>query len=372
VSSRYLINASNLHTGGGVQVAVSFLFEVSLMPELAAKVGVVASTEVAGGLAEMACETKRFADFRVADVHGFVMRKTSADRLMDSCETVLTIFGPLYRWRKSFRSVVGFAQAWILYPDNECALQLPPAKRVALRFKYWVQAQFFRRADRLIVELEHVRQGVIGRLEVEPSRVTVVHNCLSSIYSMRPKWRPVSVPPASGEFKLGFVGRNHPHKNTAIFPEVAKILAEQFGIAVKFFVTFTPAEWAACSPEFQATSVNVGPISIAQCPAFYAAMDAVIFPSLLESFSATPLEALAMERPLIASDRAFVREVCGNHAIYFDPLSAQSAAERVAVLARNGGPTSEALRTAREHAFSFASARNRAHCYMDLLLESAS
>ena len=55
-------------------------------------------------------------------------------------------------------------------------------------------------------------------------------------------------------------------------------------------------------------------------------MDAIIFPSLLECFSATPLEAMAMEKPFFASDREFIRDVCSDYALYFDPEDPISAA----------------------------------------------
>src|SRR5690606_15046068 len=100
---------------------------------------------------------------------------------------------------------------------------------------------------------------------------------------------------------------------------------------------------------------------------FYRAMDAVIFPSLLECFSATPLEAMAMEKPLIASDRPFNRDVCSDHAHYFDPMAPDTAADQVAKLFSNGTADVNALRLAREHAINFASPRERAQRYLEIL-----
>ncbi|MOA18610.1 Glycosyl transferases group 1 [compost metagenome] len=97
-------------------------------------------------------------------------------------------------------------------------------------------------------------------------------------------------------------------------------------------------------------------------------MDAVIFPSLLECFSATPLEAMAMQKPLFASDRGFVRDVCGDFAWYFNPLSADSAADVIAeYITKHHGKNQERLAAARRHVLNFSNARQRAENYLNII-----
>lgn len=303
------------------------------------------------------------------DVRGLDPWNSAARRRMDSFDSVFTIFGPLYRWSPPFRSIVGFAQPWIIYPRNECYGQLPFLQRLKTRLKFWIQAQFFKRADLLVVELDHVKEGLIRELGIEPERIRVVRNCLSSLYLDEASWQPVSIPPAECDLRLGFLGRNHLHKNTAIFPEIANALQTRHGLRARFYVTFTDEEWRACSPEFRDVCINVGPLMVAQCPSFYRALDGMVFPSLLECFSATPLEAMAMEVPLFASDRPFNVDVCANHAHYFDPLAPETAAERIAAVLGGNGPDPYALRAARDHAISFSSPAERAESYLALLTE---
>ena len=51
----------------------------------------------------------------------------------------------------------------------------------------------------------------------------------------------------------------------------------------------------------------------------YRAADACLFPSLCESFGHPLVEALALGKPVIAADRPYAREICGEHALYVDP-----------------------------------------------------
>jgi glycosyltransferase involved in cell wall biosynthesis len=361
-----IINATNLHQGGGVQSGVSVISEAALDRDKARNLSTYASSEVDANLIELEFDSSVFGQYVVADVRGMgrLPRKLSSGT---ERTTVFTIFGPLYRWSTPFRSIVGFAQPWIIYPNNECYERLPFVQRLKTRLKFWIQAQFFKRADVLVVELEHVKEGLVRELGYPAERIHVVHNCLSSLYTQPELWQDVQVSPATNELALGFLGRNYMHKNTEIFPEIVATLKRDHGIAARFYVTFTDEEWRACSEEFRKASVNVGPLTVAQCPNFYRSMDAVVFPSLLECFSATPLEAMAMERPLFASDRPFNRDICQNHAHYFDPLSPAAAAAEIAKVFGGEGPNSEALRLARDHAFGFSSAAERARKYLDLL-----
>lgn len=358
--------------GGGVQVAASAISEIAARRDLEVPVTILASSTVERNLDMRLVRSAGNVCYETMDVRGLDPWNREARRKMDRFDSVFTIFGPLYRWSPPFRSIVGFAQPWIIYPHNECYARLPFPQRLKARLKFWIHAQFFKRADVLVVELDHVKEGLVRELGIPPERIHVVRNCLSALYLDEGLWQPVTMPPVECDLRLGFLGRNYPHKNTAIFPEIAKTLETAHGIRARFYVTFTEEEWRACPQAFRDVCINVGPLTVAQCPRFYKALDGVVFPSLLECFSATPLETMAMEVPLFASDRRFNVDVCGEHAHYFDPLAPETAAGRIAgVFGAGGGPDPQALRAAREHAIAFSSPKERAEKYLALLTQGA-
>lgn len=364
-----ILNASNLHTGGGVQVAASFIDEI---PESwRSRISVVASSEVIANIHLSDIDRAQFTRFERIDVRGFDLRNGLLDHFLRDGTCIFNVFGPIYRWRNKCRSIVGFAQPWIIYPNNECYLRLNAAQKLKTRLRYWIQGLFFKRADIWVVELEHVKKGLVRELGIKPEYIHVIHNCISSIYLDPSAWKPVNISYAGCDLHLGFLGRNYLHKNTVIFPTIVTHLEKKYSIKARFYVTFTDKEWKACTPEFRDVCINVGPLLLAQCPTFYRALDGIVFPSLLECFSVTPLEAMAMERPLFASDRPFNRDVCQDHAHYFDPHSPESAAEQIAKVFANGGPDKEALRAARGHAINFSNPKERAEKYLALLMQCA-
>jgi len=365
---KYNLNTSNLHVGGGIQVAVSVIAELARLDDFPPNFSILASTEVDTNLCKAGDVPGEQAAYDVVDSHGLRQLLPSQARRFQGFVSVFTVFGPLYIWRAPFRNIVGFAQPWIIYPNNECYGMLSLVQRLKLRLKYWVQGHFFKRADVLVVDLEHVKQGLIRELGIPPERIHVIHSCISSVYLDESVWQQVDMPHTDGYLRLGFLGRNYLHKNTAIFPGIVRELERSHGILARFFVTFTEEEWDDCAPEFRAVCINVGPLDVVQCPRFYESLDAVVFPSLLETFSATPFETLVMKKPLFASDRNFNRDICDSHAHYFDPLSPSDAAQAIANVFVENGPDLKALQVAREHAIHFSSPEERAEKYLALLM----
>ena len=77
------------------------------------------------------------------------------------------------------------------------------------------------------------------------------------------------------------------------------------------------------------TIINVGPIRIEEAPSLYKECDAMFLPTLLECFSASYVESMKMEKPILTSDMGFAWTVCNNAAIYFDPMDANDIAAKI-------------------------------------------
>lgn len=365
---QYTINASNLHVGGGVQVAASFISEIP--PALRSKFTLILSSEVLENLTISENEIKDFFLIKIINTSARDLWRSALNSIIRDSHSIFTIFGPLYKIYLTAFNIVGFAQPWIIYPENDLYKKLSLKNRLFTKIKYSIQLFFFKRADILVVELDHVKNQLVKLHKIHPKKIHVIHNSISSVFLNLNKIENLKINLKSNCLRLGFIGRNYIHKNTSIFPKIHHILKSSFDIECVFYVTFTSQEWLQCSKSFRQSCCNLGPMKISQCPSFYQNMDAIVFPSLLECFSATPLEALVMEKPLFASDRQFNRDICGDHAHYFDPLSPESAARAIAKVFLGGGPKKEDLLAAKQHAINFSSPKVRAEQYLALLMQA--
>lgn len=372
VKKRVLINASNLHVGGGVQVAVSFLMELeSMLQTLPFSVDIWASSEVSANLLSSGSAVLQYEGYKTIDTFGlrFLFSRLQVDLM--GYDLVFTVFGPVYSFLSMHNHVVGFAQPLIIYPDVRIGKEVDFLSGFVSKVKFGVQWFFFRRAGRLVVELGHVRERLVNIKCASVDRVDVVNNCVSSIYFDEAKW--LSVPglkvKRGGVIRLGLVARDYPHKNLDFLLQLARELRECSDLCFEFYVTLDCQEWDRRESEFKREIINVGPLSVAQCPDFYRFLNGVVFPSLLECFSATPIEAMVMKVPLFASDRGFVRDCCREHAVYFDPLNPKSAAKVISDWFMAQGPDArlEWVENAYRHVKALPNSRDRALAYVGII-----
>jgi len=168
-------------------------------------------------------------------------------------------------------------------------------------------------------------------------------------------------------YRLGFLGRNYPHKNLKILIDVERILKFKYGFDCEFLLSLNKVEMSDLGVSKNNKFISTGPLNSTQCPAFYQSIDAVIFPSLLECFSATPLEGMIMGKPVFGSDRPFLRDSCGDNIYYIDPLCANDIAKKIVDAFSN--PESMALKVIEAKAFvsSLPTASDRACKYVSII-----
>jgi glycosyltransferase involved in cell wall biosynthesis len=306
-----LVNCSNLHVGGGVAVATSFVDCLSSLKYSGIDIHLLLSSEVSRNLSELGTNLEGFSSCIVRDYFGMSALLRGLNLYFREKDLVFTVFGPAYYLFSSSYHLVGFAQPNIIYPNNPISQSLSLFDRSIFRIKYKIQRLFFSRTDSIVVELEHVKTGLERLVEFAGIPIFVVYSSVHSIYLERQKWIALRLPQARSKIKLGIISRNYPHKNLKILTEVKKCLLTNFNLSVDFYVTFQLDEWESCDEIFRREIINVGGLSMGQCPTFYDAMDGVVFPSLLECFSAVPIEAMMVGKPLFASNLSFIRDVFG-------------------------------------------------------------
>jgi glycosyltransferase involved in cell wall biosynthesis len=74
----------------------------------------------------------------------------------------------------------------------------------------------------------------------------------------------------------------------------------------------------------------------------------MLFPTLLESLSATYLEAMQLDLPILTSNLDFAHEICGPAALYFDPWSVQSILETIVRIRKDTDLRSRLVRAGHE------------------------
>ncbi|NYG54698.1 glycosyltransferase [Nocardioides perillae] len=258
--------------------------------------------------------------------------------LRRSSESALTVFGPLYSLPRCDRRLMGYADVTSIYASPTGTPGVKDRIRAHLsRLELRAQHAVIVETSAMRARVEHVLAGHAPVMHVVPNAVN------SRVLSAQ---RDESIALRIGKARqdhdllLAYPTRDYPHKNLEFLPAVAGELA-RIGVKAGFIVTLRPEEWDRRTPAFRAVCVNLGEVTIDQVATVLKTSDGLFFPSLLEAYSASPVEAMALGVPVFASDRDFVRTVCGDAAAYFDPHDG----ERAATVVFNGHNRPGDLRT---------------------------
>lgn len=361
-----VINATNLHSGGGVQVAASFIYELYTHyindPELPYHIYV--SDTVNENLSH-SINRNKFKSFSVFNTYGLKKPANYNYYFTKKIDVLFTIFGPVYFKTNATVNIVGFAQSWIAYPKNIAYKKISIFSAIKNKIKFKLQELYFKRADILIVEQEHVKNALV-RIGFNKNNILTVYNCYSEVFNDPSVWEPIQIN-KSKKFTLGYLGRGYPHKNLKILTCVNDILKNKYNLETLFLFTLSKKEMNDHMFDNIENFESIGEININQCPNFYRNIDALIFPSLLESFSATPVEAMKMKVPVIASDLPFVRSICKDSAFYFNPLDPYSIAESIFYAYSNKELCQQKISAADKIVSQLPTAKDRANDYIKII-----
>ncbi len=364
-----LINCSNLHNGGGVAVATSFISQIPEIYSDDLNISLLISNSVYKNIKSLKINLEIFSNIYIHDAVGFQFKRI---QLQDNYDLIFSVFGPTYLSINHKYHIMGFANPYLLNQSKSVISKFNIFNFLFHIIKSIIQLFFFRRCIALIVELPSIKKELTNKLFLNLLPIYVVSSAVDDIYFKHKKWGFIENHHLFnvGTLNLGVIAKNYPHKNLDIFPHVKFFLIKKYNIQSNFYVTLTDDEWSSKSIFFRKNVVNIGPLRLDQCPTFYSKLDGVVFPTLLECFSAVPLETMLMKKPLFSSNYEFIRDICSSHSIYFDPLCPESIADAIAGYYSLDAISQKTFITnAYNHALSFPDARSRANSYLNIIRE---
>ncbi len=144
------------------------------------------------------------------------------------------------------------------------------------------------------------------------------------------------------KIKFLYLTHYYVHKNIEIFLILARKI-KAASLPYCLVVTLEPsqhknAKQFLASVETEGLNdiiINVGAVSMPHVPSLYSQIDALLMPTLLESFSGTYVEAMFHEKTILTSSFDFAKDVCGAAAFYFDPVNVDSIFDTIQIAFTN-------------------------------------
>jgi len=334
---KVLLNTTTIRTGGAMQTSTAFMIEALRNPgEIEWQFAV--SDSGARELEQFGVELpKTMTVFDTPPTGNLAARRKLrelADRAQPDC--VFTFSGPAYVKFKQFH-VCGCSTPWVTHATWAAFRSLNSVREwtgciVRTGYKrYW-----FRRADAWIAQTEASARGLVKRVGLPADRITVISNTCGERYrAAQAEEKPCPQP--GQPIRLLCFSAPYKHKNFEIMPYVARELAARRPqLDFKIVVTLPPQDRICAAMLANAEKLgvshrieNLGRVPVAKGPDLYRSCDISFLPTLLETFSATYPEAMAMGLPIVTTNLDFARDVCDDAALYFEPQNAASAVDSI-------------------------------------------
>jgi glycosyltransferase involved in cell wall biosynthesis len=211
---------------------------------------------------------------------------------------------------------------------------VPQAYSFTFKIKYrlimWVLGHT---ARQVLTDSYFSQEELAHYLKIRKNKIIVIPGGCEHVLNIDPDYSIINNRLAQTPFLLA-VGSSSPHKNLAIVVRTFERYQENLSILVIAGGTFSKVFTAVDTTETPRT-IRLGYISNAQLRALYSRAVGFIFPSIYEGFGLPPLEAMACGCPVICSNRASMPEVCGDAALYFDPLNEADIHHSITMLLEN-------------------------------------
>lgn len=240
------------------------------------------------------------------------------------------------------KEVMRFANAWSTNATSYAWKTLPYKAKLRTTVYNIMQRALLRKAQYIITQTETVKGGLLRVTGLPEGRVFVVPNVLPAVLQ---DIDPAPLDADTEWIDVAAVGGQMPHKNLEIIPGVVKALKEKYDLKTVRFHTTLPEDsgvWWRINKELteyglEENVVNHGNMRLTELAEMYRHCRFCFLPTVLETFSASTIEAMYFDLKTVASDLPFNKEVMQDSCLYFEPMNPESAAEMLAKLITDNG-----------------------------------
>lgn len=193
-------------------------------------------------------------------------------------------------------------------------------------FGYLFLTSLIIRTNEIIVPSNFWRNFIIKKFNISPKKITTTYEAID------PKFleNKLEIKNPKIENYLIYTGNLYPHKNIKVIIEALKKLPDIKLKIISARDTFAKKiEKLVKDNNLEKQVEFLGYVKDSDFQKIYSHSLALVHPSLMEGFSLTGLEAMALNCPVISSDSSCLPEIYGDSVLYFDPHSPKKLIDQI-------------------------------------------
>ncbi len=224
--------------------------------------------------------------------------------------------------------------------------------RLRMSFHWWLIRKSMQRSKRVIVQTKALADMLYERVKLDALQIVTIPPGSSPTENLPPGEEQKIKNKIASHPLLLCVIHPAPHKNLEVMlratalvcklhPEVRLALTLDRNIRAQKALQIPEKLYQAQVAKFDIIIEELGIgdaiiwtgfLTPPEVQAWMKKCSVLCFPSLIESFGLPLVDALTAGIPIVAADRPYAREVCGDGALYADPFNPEEWSERIGTL----------------------------------------
>ena len=216
------------------------------------------------------------------------------------------------------------------------------------RFVYFkILRHALKKSKHILTVSENTKNDIVTDENISVDKITIAHNAVGEeFFEYNTTIHTEDFSKCSSKFSIQksqyflYTGQHREHKNLitlvkAFHAFLAKNNNYKLILTGKVNPLYPAVSEYIIKNNLEKNIILAGLVSETELLALYKNAKAYIFPSLYEGFGIPPLEAMAMNTPVIASTSSCIPEICGDSALYFNPTDSKELVEKMQELVNN-------------------------------------
>jgi glycosyltransferase involved in cell wall biosynthesis len=214
-----------------------------------------------------------------------------------------------------------FDWAYAVYSDKYIWNRMSLKSYIVRKIKILLIRKYINYPKLIIVQTRNMKERLQSQFDVR--NVVIIPTPIAIDFQKNKNTQKFNLP--EDRRKYLYPANYMPHKNfDIIIPLAEKIQRMELPFTIILTIDENIANKFMQKIKNISCIINVGKVEGLLMPSLYQQCDAVIFPSLLESYGLPYVEAMAYEKPILTSDLDFAHDMCGEIAYYFNPFDVDS------------------------------------------------
>ena len=224
---------------------------------------------------------------------------------------------------------------YAVYPESSIWSKMSRADFIKRKLRLFFLKKSLKNASALTVQTGVMKERVKKYLPGFSDKIFVVESSFRKESHPSADSQITSLREKKGEKLLLCMSEYYSHKNLEVLLPLASLIKER-KLDYKIIITIDPSLLGASKLLLKINRkglnniiINLGRVNPLKANAVYHSCDALLLPTLLESYGISYLEAAHARIPILTSDLDFAHALNGGTAWYFDSLSAESILQTI-------------------------------------------